>query len=433
MKKNIDPSSRRDFLKKSAAIGAFSIVPGYVLGGAKHIAPSDKVTIGFIGCGKLSHGLSRRFLELEGVKITANCDVDSQKLQAYADLVNGIYAEKSNQAGYQGVDSYSNYQDLLKRDDIDAVIVATPDHWHALISIDAINAGKDVYCEKPLAHTVYEGRKMVEAAERNGRILQTGSMQRSWENFRRACELVRNGMIGDIKTVKVSIGDPAIHCHLPAEEEPHYLDWNMWLGPAQVRPYNSTLSPPVSFTGWPDWRKYWPFGGGGIADWGAHMFDIAQWGLGMDESGPVELNPPEERNAVRGLRFRYANGVEMVHEDFGRGNAVEFTGSEGVIRVSRQFLEAEPEKILSAEIPENGVHLYHSNNHYQNWIDCIHSRERPICDAETGHRSATVCNIANIAYELKKPLKWDPVNERFENEYVANTLLTRNYRRPFRL
>ena len=181
------------------------------------------------------------------------------------------------------------------------------------------------------------------------------------------------------------------------------------------------------------WRSYWEYGGGGVADWGAHMFDIGQWGLGMDESGPVRLIPPKEKGAVRGLKFIYANGVEMVHEDFGRGYAVEFIGSKGVIRVSREFLESDPGNILTAEIPANGIKLYYSDNHYKNWIDCIKSREQPICKAEIGQRTATVCNIGNIAYKLGRDLRWDPDKEKFVGDNEANALLTRNYRKPYTL
>jgi len=433
MKKSGISTSRRQFIKQSSKIAAFTIIPRFVLGGKGYTTPSDQVTIGFIGTGKQSHGLTRGFLRLNGIRIVANADVDQQKKEAYAKLVNDHYAESSVKASYQGMDSYGDYKKITERDDIDAVIVATPDHWHALICIDAMKAGKDVYCEKPMAHTVYEGRKMVEVARKNERVFQTGSMQRSWKDFRRACELVRNGYIGDVKTVKVNVGDPAVHCDLPAEDQPEYLNWNIWLGPAQKRPYNSILSPPITFDGWPNWRKYWEYGGGGVTDWGAHMFDIAQWGLGMDDSGPVELMPPKKKNAVRGLKFRYANGTEMIHEDFGRGYAVEFIGTNGIVRVSREFLEADPDNILSAEIPSDGIHLYQSDNHYQNWIDCIHSREKPVCDVEIGQRSATVCNIGNIAYKLGSNLRWDPVSERFENADEANLWLTKKYREPFSL
>jgi len=426
------PISRRKFVKTSAKVAAFTIVPRFVLGGRNYIAPSDQISIGVVGCGKQSKGLCHNFLQMNEVRIIANSDVDQKKKEAFASYVNGHYSEFLDKSSYKGIDSYTDYTDLINREDIDAVIVVTPDHWHAINSINAMKTGKDVYCEKPLAHTVVEGRKMVETLKKHGRVLQTGSMQRSWKDFRRACELVRNGFIGDIKEVKITVGNPSIPCDLPAELTPEELDWNRWQGPAEVRPYNSVLAPPITFEGWPNWRKYAEYGGGGIADWGAHMFDIAQWGLGMDETGPVKLIPPKEKGAVRGLKFIYANGVEMVHEDFGRGFGVEFIGSEGVLRVSRSFLETDPENILDAKIPDNGIKLYHSINHYQDWIDCIKSRKQPICDVETGHRTSSVCNIGNIAYWLGKDLNWDPEKEKFDDA-EANKLLTRKYRKPFTL
>ncbi|MBR9998246.1 MAG: Gfo/Idh/MocA family oxidoreductase [Cyclobacteriaceae bacterium] len=432
MKKIQNNTSRRKFLKTTSKLAVFTLVPRMVLGGRGYVPPSDQITIGFIGTGKQSRGLSGGYIPLENVRIIANADVDQQKREAYAQWINEKYAERTGKPGYSGMDIYGDYHELIGREDIDAVIVATPDHWHARIAIDAMNEGKDVYCEKPMAHTVFEGRKMVEATRKKKRVFQTGSMQRSWKDFRRACELVRNGYAGDIRTIKVNVGDPAIRCDLPGEDQPAHLDWNMWLGPAQERPYNSILSPPISYDGWPNWRKYWEYGGGGVTDWGAHMFDIAQWGLGMDESGPVELIPPATAGAVRGLRYIYSNGVEMVHEDFGRGYAVEFIGTKGTIRISREFLEAEPENILSAEIPSGGIQLYKSDNHYKNWIDCILSREMPVCDVETGHRTATVCNIGNIAYKMNKPLKWDPVKEIFDNK-EANSWLTKKYRKPYKV
>ncbi len=426
-------SSRRRFIKNTIKASVLTIVPRHVLGGIGFVAPSDQVVIGFIGNGKLSQGLSRRFMELDSIRIVAGCDVDRQKATAYKALVNGFYAEATANPNYSAMDTYQDYNELLAREDIDAVIIATPDHWHARVSIDAMKAGKDVYCEKPMAHTVYEGRKMVETARKFERVFQTGSMQRSWEDFRRACELVRNGFIGEVETIKVNVGDPAVPCDLPAEEEPDYLDWNTWVGPAQMRPYHSILSPPITFTGWPNWRKYREFGGGGITDWGAHMFDIAQWGLGMDGSGPVKFIPPEDKNAVRGMKFVYANGVEMLHEDFGRGYAVEFNGTGGTIRVSRDFLESDPENILSAVVPSSGIQLYKSDNHYQNWIDCIHSRKKPVCDVEVGQRTASVCNITNIAYWLGRPLNWDPDKEKFIKDPEAAKLLTKKYRKPYKV
>ena len=425
---------RRDFLKKAGVmIPAITIVPRFVLGGNGYVAPSDKITLGFIGTGKQSGGLGQRFMDLKEVQMLAACDVDTQKLNKFVEKAKAHYNIGAGKDQQDSFTSYERYEELLERKDIDAVIVCLPDHWHAKASIDAMKAGKDVYCEKPLAHTVEEGRKMVQAAEKYKRVVQTGSMQRSWENFRRACELVRNGYIGEIVSVKVNVGDPALTCDLPTEPTPDYLNWERWLGPAQMRGYNAILSPPITNNIWPKWRDYKEFGGGILSDWGAHMFDIAQWGLGMDNSGPVEFTPPENRNAVRGLKMKYANGIEMTHEDFGRGWAVEFVGREGKIRVSRSFFESDPESIVEQPIKDNEIHLYKSENHYQDWIDAIKKRSKPICDVETGHRSASVCNLANIAYQMGRPLKWDPVKEKFEGDKEANKLLGKEYRKGYKV
>lgn len=427
-------SSRRDFIKKSAiVIPAFSIVPRFVLGGTGYVAPSDKITLGFIGTGKQSGGLSSRFLELADVQMLAASDVDSKKLELFKEKVNSFYTVSTGKDNYQGCDTYAMYEELLERKDIDAIIVCMPDHWHAKASIDAMKAGKDVYCEKPLAHTIKEGRKMVNAAEKYQKVVQTGSMQRSWENFRHACELVRNGYIGEIKTVKVNVGDPAVPCDLPDEPTPDNLNWDRWLGAAPLRGYNPVLSPPYTDTSWPMWRAYREFGGGIFSDWGAHMFDIAQWGLGMDNSGPSEFIPPTDKNAKRGLVMKYANGIEMTHEDFGKGWAVQFNGTEGKLEVSRSFLTTDPEKIIDEVVGDDKIKLYKSENHYQNWIDCIKSREKPVCDVETGHRSASVCNLGNIAYQLGRPLKWNPEKEKFEGDSDANKLLTKDYRKPYKV
>jgi len=424
--------SRRDFLKKSSvAAVALTIIPRHVLGGKGFLPPSDKINIGFIGTGKLANGYFDNFAELPEIHIIGASDVNRNKLAHFKSQVDKFYAEAKSKPGYNDCKTYSEYGELLENKEIDGVVVATPDHWHAIQSIEAMKAGKDVYCEKPLAHTIFEGREMVKAAEKYGSVVQTGSMQRSWEDFRHACELVRNGYLGEITKVLVNVGDPAIEYDMPGEPVPEHLDWDRWCGPAPVNPFNTILSPPLTMKMWPMWRKYQEYGGGILSDWGAHMFDIAQWGLGMDKTGPVLLLPPEDPDAKRGLKMIYANGVEMVHEDFDRGWAVRFIGSEGSLDVSRSFLDSKPEIIASTEIKTTDKRLYFSENHYQDWIDSIKKRTLPITDVETGHRSASVCNIANIAYRLNKKLKWDPVKEEFKGNKEANALRSKTYREPF--
>ena len=421
--------TRRKFISTSIwSAGAISIIPRHVLGKG-FLAPSDRINLGFIGLGKQSRGLASRFIGETEAQIVAGCDVWTTKTAWFENHVNTLYAEKRKATGHKGIETYGEYQKLLNRKDIDAVVIATPDNWHARQAIDAMNAGKDVYCEKPLSLKILEGIQMVQATRSTKKVLQTGSMQRSWENFRKACELIRNGYLGEIKKILVNVGDPAVPYNLSKEPTPKEIDWNRWCGPAPLLDYNHRLAPSnndVKF--WPDWRLFEETGGGILCDWGAHMFDIVQWALGMDRSGPVRYLPPSDPSAVRGLRMFYANGIEMVHEDFGRGWGVRFIGSEGTMDVSRSYLETDPVNILSAELKDSDTRLYHTDNHYQDWLDAIKNRTLPICDVETGHRSATVCNIANIAYKLRRPLEWNPEKEQFNGDSEANALRGRKNR-----
>jgi predicted dehydrogenase len=427
-------SNRRDFLKKTAlTAGAITIIPRHVLGGHGFIAPSDKIIFGYIGVGMQVSTLLKSFIKLPEVQVVAASDVDSKKLSRFKGWVEDYYSENPLKKKYTGCDTYSDYKELLARKDIDAVVVATPDHWHAVMSIDALTSGKDVYCEKPMAHTIEEGRAMVNATRLNNRVFQTGSMQRSWDDFRKACELVRNGYLGDISKVYVNVGGPGRLCDLPEKPEPDYLNWDAWVGPAVWRPYNPVLSPPIEDENWPMWRNYMAYGGGGLADWGAHMFDIAQWALGMDESGPLKIVPPKDPNANRGITFHYANGIEMVHEDFGRGNAVRFIGSEGTLDVSRSFLDSNPENLATATIGGSDKRLYFSDNHYKDFTTAIRERTKPICDVEVGHRSATICSLGNIGYQLGRTLEWNPVKEQFKNDGIANRLRSKKYRDGYEL
>lgn len=427
-------TSRKDFLKKSAlGIASFTIVPRFVLGGKGFTAPSDKITIGFIGNGKQGTILANPFIPLSEAQIVANCDVDSVKRTKFKEWVETKYAESSGSESYSGVTAYHEYEEIISRDDIDAVIVCTPDHWHAIPAIAALNAGKDLYCEKPLSLTIEEGRAMVNATRDNNRVAQTGSMQRSWGSFRKASELVRNGYLGEIKEVKVNVGDPAVAYDLPKQPLPKSLDWNRWIGPSFFQEYNNELAPPFPWDNYPMWRRYKEFAGGILCDWGAHMFDIAQWGLGMDETGPVEFIPPTQPGATRGLAFKYANGIKMIHEDFGKGFAVRFIGTEGSLDISRDIFEPSNPTLLTQEIGEDQIKLYRSDNHYQDWLDAIKNRTKPVADIEIGHRTASICNLANIAYELKRPLIWNPETEKFKNDYYANSMLGREYREGYKL
>ncbi|GEP96177.1 Gfo/Idh/MocA family protein [Chitinophaga cymbidii] len=425
MKKN-NTLDRRAFLRQTATISAFMILPRYVLGGKGYTAPSDRINIGFIGAGKQALGLQRQFFKLPDARVIAVSDVYRQKLDEFAKRAHAHYAEKSVQ---QRCEVYEDFEALLDNKDINAVVIATPDHWHAVQAVMAAKAGKDIYCEKPLSLTVKEGRAMVDAARKYDRVFQTGSMQRSWHEFRHAVELVRNGYIGELQTVKVSVGPPPKPYDLPEQPVPEGLDWKRWLGPNEFRHFNSALTPSLTDTFWAKWRDYKEFGGGYMTDWGAHMFDIAQWALDMDNSGPVEVVPPDGKD-VPVLTYRYANGLTMTHQDINRKN-VEFIGSEGTIDVQRGKLVTTPASLKDKKLTDKDKRVYFSDNHYKDWTDAIHKRSRPICDVETGHRTATVCTIGNIAYELGRPLKWNPEKEEFTNDREANKLLGRKLQRPW--
>ncbi|MFC1605173.1 Gfo/Idh/MocA family protein, partial [Planctomycetota bacterium] len=370
--------SRRRFIKSAVGTAAASvafpyIIPSSALGGAGNTAPSDRITLGFIGTGKQSKHLMRSFLNSPGTHVVAGCDVDKLKLERGKKIVEDHYVGK-NGGSYKGCDTYSDFREVLARDDIDAVVIATPDHWHAITVIQSAEAGKDIYCEKPLSQTIEQARAMVNAVRRYGRVFQTGSMQRSDWHFRLGCELVLNGYIGELKHVTVGVGGPPQDKPLPAQPVPDYLDWDRWLGPALWRPYNSELSPHLSWDGFPNWRNHSTFGGGGMTDWGAHHFDIAQWGMGMDESGPVEIIPPDGKD-YKVLTYKYASGVTMTRD---KANGVLFSGTKGEVETNRGHLRTVPENLMNQKLGPNEIHLYESKNHYTDWLDAIRNRSKPI-------------------------------------------------------
>lgn len=421
--------TRRQFLATSAAMAAAPmILPTQARGFA---APSERIRLGFIGIGIQSRGHLKRFVGTNDTQVIAVCDVVKERREDSKRIVEEGYAKQKELGSYKGCAAYVDFRELLARDDIDAVVIGTPDHWHAIPAVMACRAGKDVYCEKPLSLTISEGRAMVEAARKHDRVFQTGSQQRSEFGglFRRAVELIRNGYIGEVKTVRVGVGGPAVTCDLPTEECPEGTDWNFWNGPSPERGYNQILCPKGIHNHFPAFRAYREYAGGALADMGAHHFDIAQWALGMDNSGPVKIEAPEGTTGS-GLKFTYANGVVMYH---GGPSGCTFEGTKGTLYVDRGKLTADPASILEVKIGENEFHVEPSNNHHRNWIDAIRSRKKPICDVEIGHRSATVCELGQIGYDLRRPLEWDPVKERFVNDDEANKLLSRPMRDPWKL
>ncbi len=431
--------TRRSFIK-SAAVASVAplILPSHLW--AQDTAPSNQITLGFIGTGKQANDLMRGFIARKDVRVLAVCDVDTNRRNRAKQVVETHYAEEMTAGAYKGCADYNNFEDLLARKDIDGVVIATPNHWHALLTIAAAKAGKDIYQEKPMNYMIAEGRAMVNAVRANKRILQVGSMQRSSTEFRTACELVRNGVIGKVDKVDVGVGGPGVPCNLPEETAEPGLDWDRWLGPAQMRPYNSVLSPRGFPNGWPNWRLYREYGGGGVYDFGAHHFDIVQWAFGFDETGPVEIIPAPDEKATQGVKFRYATGLEVTH---GGKMAISFHGDKGRIDVDRghfQLWIGEESKadnvddctrVAKEYLTENSVRLYHSTNHLSNWLDCVRTRKSPICDVETGCRSATVCGLVDLAYYHQQTMKWDPKTEQFTDGTGDPKWLTREYRKPW--
>ena len=420
-------NNRREFVKKtaSAALG-ITIIPRNVMGKG-FTAPSDMFNIGVIGLGAQSGGLIERMSKISYARIIAGCDIHQKRLNRFRILIDNEY-KKHEIKGTALI--YEDFDKLIENPNIDGVIVSTPDHWHAIPSINAMKAGKHVYCEKPMSHTIQEGRAMVKTARKYNRILQTGSMQRSRADFRKACELVRNGYIGKIERVWIEVGNPSAPCNLPFQETPDYLNWDRWLGPAPLRSYHDIIVE----KGWfPNWRWYREFGGGILSDWGAHMFDIVQWALGMDHTGPIKYEAPMEPTASRGLMMYYDNGIEVEHRNFGRGFAVRFFGSKGTLDISRSFFETNPKELLNVKLKPTDTKLYVSESHENNWITSAKKGSKPICDVEVGHRTATICHIANLAYEFRRPLNWDPIKEEFIDDFEANLRRGKQYRKPYEL
>ncbi len=428
--------TRRQFLKNTALASSIMIIPRHVLGSGKYTAPSDKIQLGFIGTGRISRSLQNRFLESGQVNIVAACDVHQTNLHFFLKRFHAYHYEQAGKTNASVAEcaAYKDFRELLDRQDLDGVVISTPDHWHAIQAVRAAEAGKDIYCEKPLALSIKEGRAMVQASQEHQRIFQTGSMQRSWHEFRHAVELVRNGYIGELQTIKVKVGGPPEPYDLPAEPVPKGLDWDFWLGPNPYFHYNRKLVPEPGDDFWAEWRYYQGLGGGYMMDWGTHMFDIAQWALDMDMSGPVKITPPNGED-YQYLTYQYENGLSMTHENFSNefGNIVRFIGSEGIVDVARGHLETTPEHLKDVVISENENRVYKSENHYTDWLNAIRSRKDPICNAETGHRTATVCILGNLAYELNRPLRWNPETEQFLADTEANSMLMREQRKKWAL
>jgi myo-inositol 2-dehydrogenase/D-chiro-inositol 1-dehydrogenase len=433
--------TRREFLKSSAGAAMLipTIVPASVFGAD---APSERITVGAIGVGRMGNGDLGEALGLGHVQVIAVCDVDSNRVKAAKDRVEKHYANKKAGGGYKGCTAYGDFRELIAREDIDAVQIATTDHWHVIPAIEAAKAGKDVFMQKPMSLTIREGRILSDTVRRYGRIFQIGSQQRSDSRFRQACELVRNGRIGELKTVKVGFGtDPGTTPTAPMPV-PDALDYDFWLGPAPWAPYTEKRVHPQKGYGRPGWLRIADYGAGMITGWGSHHNDIAQWGMGTEYTGPVEIEgegvfPTDGLWDVHGkfsITYKYANGVVVTCADTDRNKeGILFEGTEGWVYVTRGHIDANPKSLLTSTIKPDEIHLYKSTDHKANFYECIKSRKETVAPAEVAHRSCSVCLLGDIAMRTGRKLKWNPKTEQFVNDADANKLLSKPMRSPWRV
>jgi predicted dehydrogenase len=442
--------SRRAFLGQSAALAASPwIIPASALG-ANRPAPSNRINLGFIGVGMMGRGHLHRFLHAPDAQVLALADVDRWRRETNQKTVEAQYAQQRASGTYRGCDIYNDFRELLARSDIDAVVIATGERWHPVLTAMAARAGKDVYVEKPTALTIAEARAMVGVVRRYGRVCQVGLQQRSAREFRLACQLVRDGALGKIERVYTihshASGDP----DLPAEPTPDGLDWDLWLGPSPWRPFNHRLhhlGPPRNVVPWDICRD---FGGGSLTSGAVHAFDTVQWGLGTDATGPVEVVPPESGQATS-LTFKYSNGV-LLHVVDGRLDPKKhvipkgwdcitsvqpfgavFVGERGWIHVGRQgYLTSYPADIIRSH-PGRYDHGIAVGDHHSNWLHAVRTRRRPACDVAIGSQSTIISLLGCIARWTGRPLKWDPVAEQFLGDDEANRMTRRAMREPWRI
>jgi len=424
-------------------------IPGAALGQDGTPPPSERITLGFIGIGVMGQGHLRCFLGFDETQVLAVCDVDRWRRENAQRTVEAAYSERRNQGQYRACEAYRDLRELLDRADIDAVVIATGDNWHATASVLAAQVGKDIYCEKPVALTIHEALAIWEAVRRYERVFQTGLQQRSAPEFHRACQLVQQGALGKITHVYVGFPGTNEEVNLPAEPVPPGLDWELWLGPAPWRPFNHrfhSVGPPPGVVPWHFCRD---FGGGNLASNAVHAFDVVQWGLQKDQSGPRRIIPPET-GEVPSLTYEYDGGVLLQVEwrlDPGKHHVPPgwdpktslqpfgalFVGTEGWVHVGRNgFLKVYPEEILrqSPMWPEHRIAL---GNHQQDWLEAIRKRSRPACDVEQGVRSTIVSLLGCIAHWTGRELHWDPAANRFLNNELATRLVRRAMREPWQI
>lgn len=430
--------SRRGFIK-STVIGAAGLTFLPLLQGFK-MSPNNTIRIGFIGLGQQAMNLFNGFSNIPGVQIVAGADVYGIKRQRFEKRVKDHY-----NALNQTVDikTYKDYREILDRKDIDAVIIATPDHWHALMALDACAAGKDVYQEKPMTFTIKEGLKVQEAVRKNNIVFAVGSQQRSDPNFQHAVNMAHREAIGFGKLTRVNafVGDAPSPYNLPEEIIPEDLDWKQWIGPLEYVHYNSRLNPPISLNPesnesyWAEWRYFKETGGGYTCDWGAHNFDIGQWALRKDHSGPVKIIPPGYKD-TKHLTYVYDDGVEMINEPYNENGTlgVKLWGTDGWIEVSRGRIAASHDSLLPIKDKNGDGGLYErSSSHLQNFIDAVKARVDPLVPVEVGHRTTTCCILGNIAVDLKRPIDWSPTKQYFINDPEAELQYHREYHNGYKL
>ena len=428
--------NRRQFLKRAGGVaaGAISfpyIVPSSALGKAGTVAPSNRIVMGAIGLGWQGGNNLNSFLGEEDVQFVAVCDVDSDHLSKAKLKIDAHHGNDDCRA-------YRDFREIIAREKLDAISIGLPDHWHAIPAIAAAKAGMDIFGEKPLSHNLAQGRAMSDAVKRYGRIWQTGSWQRSVQNFHRACELVRNGRVGKIHTVEVGLGGGFSDYQKTRGQEtpsapPPELDYDMWLGPAEWAPYCPARVHK-------NWRWHLDYGGGRLMDWVGHYVDIAHWGLDLDYTGPVEVEGVGYRpktglwntHVTYRVHFKYANGTNMTLDSTFRGGT-KWIGDKGWVYVSRGEIDAEPKSVLKEVIGPEEIQLYKSTDHWRNFLDCIKTRSLTITPCEVAHRSASVGHLGLIAMELGRKLKWDPAKERFINDASADELLSRPLRGPWQV
>lgn len=435
MKNTSSRVSRRAFLK-TTLIGAAGVSMFPLNSCMKR---DGSIRLGFIGLGRQVNYLQDSFLKIDGVKVVAGADVYAIKRERFKYKADKYYQENEQKVQ---VDMYEDYKDLLARKDIDAVVIGSPDHWHARMAIDACKAGKDIYLEKPLTYTIKEGQELLEAVKDNNILLAVGSQQRSDPNFQHAVNLALNGDLGKIESVQVYLGDVSPHpkpYDAPKEPLPEGLNWDMWIGPAPVLHYNKLLNPPISMEPrqdeqfWGAWRWYKELGGGLMTDWGAHMMDIAQWGMGLDRSGPVKVIP-RGYEGEEFLTYVYENGVNLIHKPFNeQTRGVKFWGKDGWVEVARGYFNASDPSLFAEEKEENEVPYEGRAPHHKNFIDCIKTRNEPAAPVEIGHKTCVACTLGNIAAELGRPVEWDPEKEVFINDPEAENYIHREYKHGYSL